>query len=1072
MNTVSHPWDYLIVTASNEAQAEAYRTHLEARRSLGFLSGIENVLVVPDPGGKRIGSGGSTIQCWMNVLSNELEQAPSIHRNDPASWSQVLADLRILIIHAGGDSRRLPAYSPCGKLFLPVPGESDSALGETLFDQLLPVYLELPPPTGRSVGQTVITTGDVLLLFDPEEVIFKDQGITGLGTWVEPEVAANHGVFVSGDAGQVRCFAQKPSPEEQERIGALNRYGQSLLDIGVMNLNPETAVRLLSMAGGQVDEEGTWRWRGPMAEEIEAKGLDFYREVCCALGTQASFRAYSQSMRDSGSGLSQDFLQALYESVSDVPFHTHKLTECGFLHFGTMLQLIESGAELLRRRNHKSQPPTYLGMNNRCSQAGRVLGNSAWVEGCLLDADLNLQGENVVVGADITTPLTLQREACLDVLKGRDREGKTVWFSRLCGISDNFKLSQDEGAIFCGIPLEQWMKSAGIGPDELWGERTERECPDNTLWAARLFPACSSPSEFAQWLWMLRPDKASDSQRKAWREADRFSAADILELADQDDYIRRRWSFRAEEVLQLLRRMLRSRDGLSSRELARILQGIDQEELEIWLTDLVREALRSLGGRGEVGGLERLDFPRIIHTLASAAESMNFSALGPDAWTQVWGNVLSILTGAEKLKLDEAGLGGDILLKEDPSNWCRQAKDSAFLNLGQTILMSTPPLATPPRNVLRSDEIVWARAPARLDIGGGWTDTPPYALENGGCVINAAVDLNGQPPIQVYARIIEEPEIRITSIDHGTRLNLNSFDELLDFREPTSTFGLAKAALALSGLAPDRAEWPAGVRDMRSLLEIFGGGIELTTLAAIPSGSGLGTSSIMGAVLIAALARLTGRELTDRELFHSVLQLEQELTTGGGWQDQIGGSLPGVKMISTGPGLVPNPRIHYVPADLLDPAVNRGQILLYYTGMRRLARNILRNVVGHYLDRDRSTLDTLRRLHAYPPLAAEAMSRKDMRRFGELIDLAWKLNQRIDPDSSNPAIEGILDRFRPYMIGAKLLGAGGGGFLLVVCDSVEAASAARQDLEVDPPNPLARFFAYSINPAGLEVTVC
>jgi len=177
-------------------------------------------------------------------------------------------------------------------------------------------------------------------------------------------------------------------------------------------------------------------------------------------------------------------------------------------------------------------------------------------------------------------------------------------------------------------------------------------------------------------------------------------------------------------------------------------------------------------------------------------------------------------------------------------------------------------------------------------------------------------------------------------------------------------------------------------------------------------------------------------------------------------------------MITTEPGLVPDPRIHYVPADVLDPAMNHRQTLLYYTGMRRLARNILRNVVGHYLDRDRSSLDTLRRLHAYPPLAADAMSRKDMQSFGELVDLAWKLNKRIDPDSSNPAVEEILARFRPYMIGAKLLGAGGGGFLLVVCKSAENAANARKDLEANPPNHLARFFEYSINPIGLEVTVC
>ncbi len=1071
MNTVFHPWDYLIVTASNESQAEAYRAHLEARRSLGFLSGIENVLVVPDPGGKRIGSGGSTIQCWMSVLQRELAEAPAAQQNEPGTWSRVLQDLRILIIHAGGDSRRLPAYGPCGKLFIPIPGESDSALGETLFDRLLPVYLELPLPE-QGVGQTIITTGDVLLVFEPQEVRFRGQGITGLGAWVAPEVARNHGVFVTGDDDRVRCFAQKPDLEDQERLGAVNRYGQSLLDIGVMNLDPEIAVRMLGLAGAQAEADGTWQWHGPVAEEIEAKGLDFYREVCCALGTQTTFHEYFRNMQDSGVSLSQGVLQALFEAVSDVSFHAHRFSECGFLHFGTMRQLIESGTELLHRQHGNAQPQACLCMNNRRTEQAGVFGSPAWVEGCRLDADLSLEGENVVIGVDIDEPLSLPRGACLDLLKGRDRGGRLVWFTRVYGISDNFKSSRGEGATFCGMPIEKWLISTAASPELPWSDMPEGGNAEDTLWNARLFPSVSSPSEFRHWLWMLQPDQASEEQKRAWREADRYSASEILALCDQKDFIQRRWSFRAEEVLRILRRILRSREGLSARELAFVLKGLDLDDLRIWMTGLVREALRYHGGRGETGGLDRLDFSRIIHTLASAVGTLDLSAIGPDVWIRLWPDVLSELTDAEKLKLEDAGLGGGALAKGDPAEWCRQAKDAAFFNLGQTIVMSTPPFDRHPRNVLRSDEIVWARAPARLDIGGGWTDTPPYALENGGCVINAAVDLNGQPPIQVYARIIEDTEIRITSIDHGTRITVNSLKDLLDYREPTSAFGLAKAALALSGLAPDRAEWPSGAQDLEKLLRIFGGGIELTTLAAIPSGSGLGTSSIMGAVLIAALARLTGRTLTDRELFHSVLQLEQELTTGGGWQDQIGGSLPGVKMITTEPGLVPDPRIHYVPADVLDPAINHRQTLLYYTGMRRLARNILRNVVGHYLDRDRSSLDTLSRLHAYPPLAADAMSRKDMRSFGELVDLAWKLNKRIDPDSSNPAVEEILARFRPYMIGAKLLGAGGGGFLLVVCNSTESAANARRDLEANPPNPLARFFEYSINPIGLEVTVC
>jgi galactokinase/mevalonate kinase-like predicted kinase len=301
---------------------------------------------------------------------------------------------------------------------------------------------------------------------------------------------------------------------------------------------------------------------------------------------------------------------------------------------------------------------------------------------------------------------------------------------------------------------------------------------------------------------------------------------------------------------------------------------------------------------------------------------------------------------------------------------------------------------------------------------------------------------------------------------------VKDLEELLDYREPTSEFALAKASLALSGLAPNRAHWPGNVKTLQGLLHVFGGGIELTTLAAIPSGSGLGTSSIMGAVLLSVIHRMMGRELSDRELFHSVLQLEQELTTGGGWQDQIGGTVKGVKLIAADSGMIPDPEIHPVYPDLLDPKCNGGQTLLYYTGMRRLAKNILRNVVGNYLDRDRNAMATLRRLHALPPLIRETLLDKDMKVFGETIDLAWRLNKEIDPDSSNQAIEEILRTFEPFMYGAKLLGAGGGGFLLIIFRSPEDAIEARQLLEDNPPNPLARFFEYDISHFGLEVTVC
>jgi galactokinase/mevalonate kinase-like predicted kinase len=157
---------------------------------------------------------------------------------------------------------------------------------------------------------------------------------------------------------------------------------------------------------------------------------------------------------------------------------------------------------------------------------------------------------------------------------------------------------------------------------------------------------------------------------------------------------------------------------------------------------------------------------------------------------------------------------------------------------------------------------------------------------------------------------------------------------------------------------------------------------------------------------------------------------------------------------------------------VIDPVVNSGQTLLYYTGITRLAKNILEKVVGSYLDRQRHAMATLRQIYAAAGQVADAMSRKDIALFGSLVNNAWQLNVQLDPNSSNPAVEELLARVRPHIFGAKLLGAGGGGFLFMVAKSPEDAKQIRQMLENDPPNERARFFDYSINTTGLTVTVC
>ena len=179
-----------------------------------------------------------------------------------------------------------------------------------------------------------------------------------------------------------------------------------------------------------------------------------------------------------------------------------------------------------------------------------------------------------------------------------------------------------------------------------------------------------------------------------------------------------------------------------------------------------------------------------------------------------------------------------------------------------------------------------------------------------------------------------------------------------------------------------------------------------------------------------------------------------------------------MKVITTDPGMIPNARIHYVPPDVLDPRRNGGCTLLYYTGITRLAKNILQNVVGRYLARDRAAMATLREIHAMPHRVADAMARKDLPAFGRLLAEAWRQNKQLDPDSSNEHVEEMLARVGPHIHGAKLLGAGGGGFLLMVCRGAADARAVRRMLEAAPPNGRARFFDFDINHEGCAISVC
>jgi fucokinase len=522
----SETWDYLIVTAANERQGAAYELQMRLRREAGSIDPARTALVVADEEGKRIGSGGSTVECLLEVLRRESAGTPE-------TAAEILGRLRILIVHAGGDSRRLPAYSPCGKIFVPLPGGDPAApFLPTLFDRLIPAFLRLPPHQGGGRGQVVVASGDALLLFDPSEVCFPQPGITALGALCSPEEASRHGVLCAGREGTVSLYLQKPAIGEQRRRGAIGGGGLSVLDIGVMSMDACAAAGLLDALGTP-----------PVKAAISAHGIDLYREICCALGTDATFPGFIAGVRAAGSRVGELALRDLFEHLHPVPFHLTTLSQCRFLHFGSTSQLIASGLELAQ--HDCGSPPRHglLSLCNAIETGARIDGRESWAEGCRLRAPLRLEGRNVAVGIDVDQPFTLPPRACLDVSPGVDRAGRSVGFIRYYSVDDSFKQTMAEGATLCGLALREWLSETGLDPSDIWdGGLEERE---QTLWNARVFPAAEEASGYRDWRWMLNVRSATQEQKRNLRAAERYSPAEIAVRMDHHAFHGRRAAIRS-----------------------------------------------------------------------------------------------------------------------------------------------------------------------------------------------------------------------------------------------------------------------------------------------------------------------------------------------------------------------------------------------------------------------------------------------------------------------------------------------------------------------------------------------
>jgi len=1008
-----------------------------------------------DPPGLPLGSGGG--------LAHALVAAwKAAGEGDFAAW---LRQGTRVVVHAGGESRRTPAYAAEGKVFTPVPvlrWSFGQRLDQTLLDLQWP-FVESALDAAPAGVVAAVCSGDVLLQGTLPEVL-PQADVVCLGMWAGPETAARHGVFFCDRAAPDRllCMAQKPRPEDLHAMAQDSVY---LVDTGLWLFRERAVMDLMQSCG----------WQGDGFAGGTTGALDLYGGVGLGLG--------SRPVRP----------HPLWSAWSVAVV---ALENGAFYHFGSSRELVDTTLRLQNLRLDRRQfgpgirehPATFI-QNARVGVGLHAANHTVWIENAVVPDGWELAHSHIVTGVpENTWALRLPAGVCLDLVPVGEGSDLAI---RFYGMDDPFRGPLGEAQTrWLGRAAGDWFRDRGL---------TLAECgidPAADIQRTPLFPVLPAealPGALVQWLVgdspraaePLRPGVAATPIDSAQGPRERAShlagaceprtAAVTGRGADSAGGLSPRGDAQRPVATgrpdALINRPVTGPgdDGggplaarLAERSWADVYRGVRRlsaAELaaaaNLGRRCRQREALRQRALERLAATPTRTVFLRT--DLAAAAEAFARQGLqlpGPEvAPAPLEALHLRMFRAAVRRRRGDAGWNDD--------------EAAAFEALRQAFLSPTELAPVLPQRRLLPDQIVWGRCPVRIDLAGGWTDTPPYCVVHGGRVVNLAVELNGQPPIQVFGRCIEEPEIVVRSIDLGQEQRLRTFDELRRYTEVGGAFSIPRAALAMAGFLPGFAVQPAG--SLREALERFGGGIDLALLAAVPKGSGLGTSSILAATVLGTLSELCGLGWDRHDLTRRTLCLEQMLTTGGGWQDQAGGITPGLKLLYSAPGAPQAVQVRWLPDTVLRRHANQT-VLLYYTGITRVAKAILQDVVrGMFLNAS-GTLQLLSRLAENADRTADAAQRQSLPGLAAVIRRSWELNCALDAGTNPPAIQAILARTDRWLDGAKLLGAGGGGYLIMVAKDPDAAARVRQVLAATPPNAAARFVDLGVSDTGLQVT--
>jgi fucokinase len=1001
-------WDMFIITASNEEQAEAYRLQIEHRRKNGYLPPQTEFMVIPDPQGKRVGSGGATLNAFYEIYSGFKS-----HDNNP------FYNKRIMIIHSGGDSKRIPQYSAFGKLFSKVPRELPDGRYSTLFDEFLISLSGLP---SRMKDGVVIASGDVLLLLNHNQIDLGRQGAVGISMKSPAEMATHHGVYLSDEEYKVDSFLHKMPLEILKEKGAVDASGMASIDTGLLWMDSDVTYNLLKLilTEGVLDRD---KYNLFINDKLR---LNFYGDFLIPLTKNAELDSYLKE--ETEGEYCKDLITVrkdIWKAISGFQMYIQNLSPAEFIHFGTtaefrdLMNKIDNEYNYLSWKNKvvscykedvdfKSETfiNSYIGENV-------ILGNRVLIEDSRVKCAKIREG-CIISNIDIDNDkIELMPNIVMHQLPVICKDGRKGYVTRIYGVYDNPKDTIESGkCTLFNRNFEQATKELGISNNELWGHNV-----DKNLWNAKLYPICSTSRESIDMaLKMQSIDYMTEETRSEWLSMEKLSLKESYEIADEIKIIKAQDSI--EDLVRINKFIQNVKQGVYVKHCANLL-GSSSEQVKRRV-NLLKEFI--------------------------------------DVECNTMDKVKLYRAASEVLKIYSYNDCND----ESEFHW-NDFEDMAFSELNSAIKKSTIMLKDSNIKFIKGESVV--EAAARVNFGGGWSDTPPYSIESGGNVLNAAINLKGMLPIKVITKVLKEPIVEFKSTDQNITKVFTSLEDILDYSDPTDPVALHKAALVVTGIIPqtlftpyeeDTIDKEAALAfdasclekyELKEILKNLGGGISITTMVSIPKGSGLGTSSILAGAVLKSLDEILGLNISEYEIFDQVLCLEQFLTTGGGWQDQVGGLTPGIKLVTSKKGLPQ--KLTYENINIDDRTLKelRDRFVLVYTGQRRLAKGILREIMGKYIINDPSMIEHLSQIQKLALMMKFELEKGNVDNFAMIMNEHWEVSKKLDSGSTNTYIDQIINLCRPYISGVMICGAGGGGFLQMILKDADKKEELRAFLK-------------------------